>query len=395
MSLTLQFIKANLIRRPLRTAVTTIGVAVAVAMVYSLLGFQSGYQRGMRADLDRLGAHLLVVPKGCPYDAASLALHGASWPCYLKSAYIETVRHTPHVATAAPVLMSAVNDTASKSQMVYCGVEKNIMQLKPSWRFSGGTFPEAGQILAGADAANTNHWRIGQEVRLPGLPNQRAQVAGILAPTQGTDDLFVFLPLSDAQKAFSRPGEITHILVRLDAPEKVDEVVADLRGCDAGLDMDVVPLAHLFHTIQNLVQGTRLLLGCVALIALLAAGAGVSNTILMAVIERTREIGVLRAIGGSRGRIFGLIWTETVLLCIAGAAVGIAAALAGARLIDAWLRMHLPFAPHDVLIGPDGRLMLMVIAGAAVVGTLAGLAPALRAAHLSPAAALRTIGGTS
>src|SRR5438034_1430644 len=97
-------------RRKARTLVTMLGVAIAVAALFSLLAFQRGYQAGMQGELDRLGAHVLVVPKGCPYDAASIALHGASWPCYLKAAYVTQVRHTEGVETAAPVFMNAVYD---------------------------------------------------------------------------------------------------------------------------------------------------------------------------------------------------------------------------------------------------------------------------------------------
>src|SRR5437660_11986474 len=94
-------------RRPVRTSVTAAGVAIATAALFSLLACQSGYRDGVQRELDRLGAHILVVPKGCPYDAASIALHGASWPCYLKSRYLEEVRSVPGIAAAAPVLMIA------------------------------------------------------------------------------------------------------------------------------------------------------------------------------------------------------------------------------------------------------------------------------------------------
>ena len=79
-------------RRPLRTSITAAGVAIAVAALFSLLAFQRGYREGVRSELNRLGAHVLVVPKGCPYDAASMALHGAIWPCYLKQRYLAAVR---------------------------------------------------------------------------------------------------------------------------------------------------------------------------------------------------------------------------------------------------------------------------------------------------------------
>src|SRR2546425_5343513 len=125
----LALIRANLLRRKLRSAVTAAGVAVAMAALFSVLSFQRGYQSGLKGELDRLGAHVLVVPKGCPYDAASIALHGASWPCYLKDDYLPTVRTTPHVAAAAPVYMAAVYRQDTGAQVVYCGVERDIVDL--------------------------------------------------------------------------------------------------------------------------------------------------------------------------------------------------------------------------------------------------------------------------
>ena len=383
----------NLSRRRLRNIVTALGVAVAVATLFCLVSFQRGYQAGLGTELDRLGAQLLVVPKGCPYDAASIALHGASWPCYLKSSYLQTVRQTPHVAAAAPVLMTAVSDTQTGEQIVYCGVDPAIVQLKRLWHVQGG-FPAPGGLLVGADMARQRGWSVGQTVHLPGLDGSpSARIDGVLAPTEGADDLFIYLPLADAQQILRRPGQLTHILVRLDAPESMDAVVANLRGCDAGLEMNVVPLAHLFRTIQALVENTRLLLGCVVVIALLVAGAGVSNAFLMAVLERTHEIGVLRAVGASRSDIFVLIWTETMALCLLGGLVGIGLARGGAGLVEAWLRARLPFAPHDALIRTEWPVMLLCLAASLIMGTLASLLPAWRATRLAPAEALRVTGG--
>ena len=389
----LALIRANLLRRRLRSVVTAAGVAVAVAALFSVLAFQRGYQNGLRGELDRLGAHVLVVPRGCPYDAASIALHGASWPCYLKDDYVETVRTTPHVAVAAPVFMSAVYDSTTGAQTVYCGVDQSIRGLKRSWNIEGDFRAEPGTALVGSEIARDRGWKRGQKIELPGLEGRRAVIRGIISPTQGADDLFVYIPLADAQRIFKHPRELTHMLVRLDAPENMESAVNALRGCGAGLEMNVVPLAHLFNTIQSLVQSTRLLLASVALVALLAAGAGLSNTILMAVSERTREIGVLRAIGASRAKVFGLIWGETIALCGAGAAAGILLALLGSRAVEAWLRGRIPFAPHGSLVSPDLPAALACLGGALAIGTIAGLLPAWRASLLSPAAAIRTGAG--
>ena len=379
-------------RRPLRTTVTAAGVAIAVAALFSLLSFQRGYSDGVRNELDRLGAHVLVVPKGCPYDAASMALHGASWPCYLKERYVDEVRAVPGVATAAPAFMSAVYD-ADGTQTVYVGVETNILSLRAGWRIDG-KFPEhSGDLLAGKEAARRHGWRIGERVRLPGLRDRDGIVTGILAPTQGADDTFVHLRLADAQQWFHHTNELTHILVRLDDPDRLDNAVTQLRGCDAGLAMNVVPLAHVFHTIRSLVNSTRLLLGCIALVALLVAGSGVSNTILMAVAERQRDIAMLRAIGASRGDVFRLVWLETIHVSLCGAVVGMAISFVASRSVEAWVRSKLPFAPADALIHWEWWIVAACLLCSIALGCVAGLLPAWRAASVLPVAAFRAAGG--
>ena len=379
-------------RRPLRTSVTAAGVAIAVAALFSLLAFQRGYRDGVRLELDRLGAHVLVVPKGCPYDAASMALHGANWPCYLKQKYLDEVRAAIGVATAAPVFMTAVYDMGA-TQTVYVGVETNILALKRGWQIEGA-FPEHDNgLLIGSEVAKRNGWKIGQHVPLPGVLNQTGIVAGILAPTQGADDTFIFLRLADAQQLFHHTNELTHILVRLTDPDMLDAAVAQLRGCDAGLAMNVVPLAHLFHTIQSLVNSTRLLLGCIALVALLVAGVGVSNTVLMAVMERTRDLGVMRALGAAPGDIFLLVWLETFQICLVGALAGIVMAFAASRGVETWLRSKLPFAPTDALIRWEWWIAAACLLCAVVVGSLAGFLPAWRAARVPPMTAIRAAGG--
>ncbi len=376
-------------RRKLRTLVTTFGVMIAVAALFSLLSFQRGYQNGMQEELSRLGAHILVVPKGCPYDSASIALHGASWPCYLKEEYLSRVQKTDGVETAAPLFMNAVYGAQSGEQSVYIGAEPGLLRVKKGWHITGA-FPTApGEFLIGATVAQKQHLTLGQTFALPGLEGQTGRVAGILAPTQGADDTFFYLPLADSQKLFKKPHQLTHILVRLTDPNALDSVVGGLRACEAGMEMNIVPLAHLFQTIQGLVNSTRTLLGCVALVALLIAGAGVSNTVLMAVTERTREIGVMRAVGASPLDIFRLIWMETLQVCIIGGIGGIVLAILGARSVETWLRGQLPFSPSGALVQTEGIVVVACLLGAVLLGSVAGLLPAWRAARFSPVEAIR------
>lgn len=380
------------LRRPVRACITLTGVAVAVAAVASLLAFQRGYERGMGRELERLGAHVLVVPKGCPFDAASIALHGANWPCYLRAAYLDEVRAVPDVATAAPALMAAF-PSRDGFQNVVVGVTRSLLQLKPGWRIQGGFPTAADEVLVGADLARRNQWSIGGQVPLEGLSGPR-KISGILEPTGGPDDGFAFLPLDAAQVDLRKDRLLTHILVRLKDPARLDSAVLKLRGCNAGMDMNIVPLSHLFRTIQGMMGATQLWLACVAAVAVMAAAAGVANSVLMAVAERTREIGVLRAVGASRMDIFRLFWLETLVVCSCGAAVGILAAHACSSLIESWLRERLPFAPSDPLVRLEPLLAAALFAGAIVLGSLASFLPAWRASLLSPREAMRHPSGS-
>src|SRR5438093_7187855 len=177
----------NLRRRPLRTGVTMGGVALAVAVLYSLSSFQQGYQQRLRAELAGLGAHILVVPKGCPYEAASIAIHGANWPRYLRAGDLPLLAATPGVRCAAGVLMSATTDPRTAQQQIWLGVDAAIRHVKPFWRIEG-RFPTApDEALLGAEVARRRCLAPG--VRFADAPTRASfRVSGVIERTGGQDD---------------------------------------------------------------------------------------------------------------------------------------------------------------------------------------------------------------
>lgn len=380
-------------RRPLRTALSVLAVALATGVFTAVLAFHRGYQRGMKAELERLGAHILVVPKGCPYDAASIALHGANWPCYLPARYLDEVRAVGFVSTAAPALMSAFTQPDGVSE-VYVGITSDMTRLRPGWRIDGRFPAGPKEVLVGADAAKRHDWRPGAPVVLSHLGTENWTVSGVLDPTGSSEDRFIFLPLESAQRVLKRNRELTHMLVRLKEPGELDRAVRELRGCNAGMDMNIVPLTHLFRTVESLLNSTRLWLLCVALVAMLGATAGVTNALLMSVSERTREIGVCRAVGAGRSDVALLLWTEAVLVSLTGGMAGMAAALLLGGPLEAWLRTQLPFTPVDPLIRSEAWLWVAGVGGSILLGSIGALLPAFRAASLPPAIAMRAPKGT-
>ncbi|MGC8668188.1 MAG: ABC transporter permease [Chthonomonadales bacterium] len=387
----IRYVLACLLLSRTRTGVAACCVALASGAALILGAFTRGYEAGVKQEIEWLGAQLIVTPKGCPYDAASMALHGANWPCYLRGDYLGIVRRVRHVEVAAPVLMAVVYGERSGVQDVYCGVDADILRVKRRWRIVGAFPSRCGDVLAGAQVAREHGWKPGTPISLPGLPSVRGRISGILERLDGPDDLFLYVLLADARRWFHKSGRLTHILVRLDQPENADAVASQLRGCDAGLDMNVIPVSRLFESVSGVVTGTRLFLGALAVLAVMCAATGVANAMFMAVSQRTREIGILRSAGATPGQVFALVLGEAWALSLGGCVLGVAGAWAFAAAAEGWLRARLPFAPHTGLVRLDWDVGLGATGAVCLLCIGAALLPAWRAARLSPASAMRDL----
>jgi len=142
-------------------------------------------------------------------------------------------------------------------------------------------------------------------------------------------------------------------------------------------------------TFLNLVGAVRTLLLSVAFVAVAVSMLGVFNTLLAAVVERTDELSVMRAIGASRAQIAGLITTEALLLTGAGSIVGILIALIVGSGIENVVKQFVPLAPAESLMAPTAAILFQSVALGVGMGLLGGLYPAWRAGRLSPAEALK------
>jgi putative ABC transport system permease protein len=128
----------------------------------------------------------------------------------------------------------------------------------------------------------------------------------------------------------------------------------------------------------------------VILIAVILGGVGVLNTVLMAVFERTREIGMMKAMGGSRLDVFRLVWAETMLVSFAGGIAGVAVAILASRLVEGFIRGLIPYAPKGTLISLSLPVLGLCLGLSLLLGLVAGGYPAFRAASISPVEAIKT-----
>ncbi len=389
----LQVAYKNLLRKRIRSLLTLIGIALSAWVLVSLLGFNNGYETALNKDIDNMGFQLMMMAKGCPYEAATMMLKGGTGLKYMKESVVNDVAKEPEVEKTTPILMAAVfdpNKGESGGVAAYFGIEpKSYSQMKTFLKFKqGGWFKDenAYEAVMGYEAAELEQRELGDKILIP-EKNIEFKVVGILERTGTQDDGTIFVPLRTAQKVFGRPDEITTLGIKV----KKDVDSARLEDKLYKLpDVQIVSLAEVKQTIMKLISTAKVMVLSIAIIAILIAMVGVINTILMSVHERFQEIGILKTIGAMPWDIFKLIWIETLILCAIGGILGIGLALILARVTGLVIRYVLPYAPMGGLVLIDFKLVLITLAVVLCIGLLSGLYPAWKAGRIRPLEAIRS-----
>ena len=383
----------SLLRKKTRSLLTMVGIALAAWVLVSLFGFNTGYEKSLNKDIDNLGFQMLVVAKGCPYEAATLMLKGGTGLKYMKQEIAADVARDPDVEGVTAMLMQVVfdpNKGESGGLAAFLGVDPlTFPKLKSALPFKSGAWfkdPDAYEAVLGYEAAELEQREVGDKYLIP-EKNVEVKVVGILSRTGTQDDGTIFLPINSVQKIFGIKDELTAIGIKV----KKDADMAKFEDKMFKLpDVQVVSLTQVKTTILTLVSTARVMVFSIALIAILIAMMGVVNTILMSVMERRQEIGILKSMGAQASDIFKLVWLETVLLCLSGGLVGTALAVGTAKATDLLIRGLLPYSPSGGLVSIDARLVLFTLGVITLVGLLSGLYPSWKAGRTRPLDTIRS-----
>jgi putative ABC transport system permease protein len=211
----------NLLRKRIRSLLTVIGIALSSWVLVSLLGFNQGYEAALNKDIDNMGFSLMIMAKGCPYEAATLMLKGGTGLKYMKESVMADLAKESEVEKTTPILMAAVfdpNKGESGGIAGYFGVEpKSFSAMKTFLTFrQGGWFTDehAYEVVMGYEAAELEQREVGDLILMP-EKNIEFKVVGILNRTGTQDDGTIFAPLKTMQTIFKKPGEITTIGIKV------------------------------------------------------------------------------------------------------------------------------------------------------------------------------------
>lgn len=401
----------NLRRRVTRTALTVAGVALAVAVAVSLGGFVLGYRAAIGNSINMLGYQVMIMAKGCPYEAATMMLKGGTGLLYLPADTYAKVKEDPDIETITPIFVgvaqkqgSSIRDDAGSNFSVINGIDvpsyrvmKPWLVLKKGAGYDGGrwfTADSKGEVVLGFEAAEYEQRKVGDTFYVSITPAGQPEpvlhqftVVGVLERSGTQDDGTTFMPLDEARAAFNRPGQLTILGIKLKQfnAKKMHEF--ETRWLKLP-EVQVVGLQQVKDTLVNLVATAQTMIAAVAVIAVIVALIGVINTILMSVYERTPEIGIMKALGARRGSIFELVWLETVMICFAGAVVGAVTAIVGSGLVERAIRKIADMGVSGSIVQITPGIIGYTVLGAVMLGFFGGLYPAWRASSMRPVEAI-------
>ena len=380
----------------LRSALTTLGIAIGIFAVVLLTSIGEGIHRFVMSEFTQFGTNIIGINPGkATTMGASIGVFGSVRPLSIDDA--EALRRLPYVEGVVTMVQGNAEIKFGRLQRrttVY-GVSPDFPQV---FRFdiASGSFlppddprnPRAVAVLGSKLARELflKESPVGARIRVGG---DRYRVVGVMEP-KGTmlgfdlDDT-IFLPAARGLDLFGREGlmEIDILYVE-NAP--IDELVASIRRMlisrHGGEDVTITTQQQMMDVLGSVLGVLTFAVGALGGISLLVGGVGIYSIMTISVSERTSEVGLLRALGAGKGQILTLFLGEAMLLAAAGGFAGLVLGWGGASLIN----QLLPSLPvHTPLY-----FIFVAESAAILIGLVAGVAPARHAAAMTPVEALRT-----
>ena len=403
MRIALRSISAN----KLRAGLTMLGIIIGVMSVIAMLSIGRGTQASITDQITSIGTNLLYVRPGSTQSSGVRSAEGSATTLTKEDA--AALEDLPYIVGVAP-------QVESFGQLAYLGNNTNarVLGVTPEYldamntKLASGEFVSSANVTAnsaivvlGAETATTlfdTADPVGQTIRING---QNFRVVGVMEAKGGTGfmnaDTQVYVPLTTAMTRLARTGQfrggntvsvinvkISDMAMQDTVVQEISEVLRERHHIQLTDDFNITSQQDVLDAANQVTGTLTLFLGGVAAISLIVGGIGIMNIMLVSVTERTREIGIRKAVGARRSDILTQFLTEAMILSLAGGLIGVALGALIARLISG---MSIGTSTLNTVVDLDSILLAVLFS--AGVGLFFGSYPANRAASLHPIDALR------
>jgi putative ABC transport system permease protein len=385
----------SLKHRKVSFGLTILGITIGIAAIVGLISVGEGLKTAISQQLEQFGADKIMIVPSFSGSLVGSALLGEP----LSDEDVKTVERVSGVEMAVGILVKTLPveyrdeiETTFVSGLPAKESEKFFSEIQ-SFRLDEGRYfasNEESVAVLGWKAANDVFERkvgIGDSIKIKG---EKLKVIGILKSIGNpTDDKSVILPLDTLRKITGNRDELTMILAKADV-SRINSIASSIerklnRKYGKNTFMAITS-EQIMERVGSIFSILSFILGGIASIALIVAGVGVSNTMLTSVIERTREIGIMKAIGATNTNILEIFLIESALLGFIGGVIGCIVGSLFSSVVSFFASQMLSIR-FEAVVTP--QIILLAIAFSTVVGVVSGFFPARRAAKLQPVEALR------
>ncbi len=369
--------------RPLRTFLTALGIAVAVGSTVIFLSLGEGLRQVFTEQIGGIGPDLQVSYG--PFDATALTAVPE-----LPLRFAEALRADAEgygIVHLTPIMLYARGGFDPGSSFLFQGLPPatDVADIYfdyevVSGRGLGPADRRAQVAVVGEQVAERNSVGVGDTLRLN--PESSFEIVGVARSGGGLVDNAVLLPLTGLQNAIGIRDRVSFFALDLAEPARAAEVAETLSSAYPKLGFQT--RGEVLKVLERGVRVSDVVRLGISAIALIVGAIAVANTVLMSVFERTREFGVIRAVGAKPRFLFGLVLSEAVLLSLVGAAFGVVIGRLGIFAVNRIAQQLIGLEVAALTL----RLGLFAVAIAFVMGVLSGLLPAARAARIPIAVAM-------
>lgn len=369
------FVYRNITRRRVRSALTVGGMAVAVSAVVALVGIADGFRQSFLDLYEGNSVDVIVVRARSADRMAS----------EINEALGGKIAAVPGVEAVEPVLMDAISlEESGQIGVVLQGLDPRGAAVRDIQITAGRTLAagEKHAVLLGRILAANLAKHVGDQLEI--YEGETFDVVGIYDRENLFENGAMIVPLAELQRMLGQEGLVSAFNVTVEhpvRPELIEGVVTSIKELGVGLS---AMATEEYVATDNRILGANAMAWSTSAIALVIGAIGMLNTMIVAVFERTSEIGILRAIGWRKSRIVRIILLESSLLCLAGAVIG-----TGLALMMTYLLSRAPATAGLVSASIPPQVVVQGFVIALLIGLLGASYPAFRAARLTPTAALR------